>query len=124
MSVRVVLPGLQLLFHNMTFKLGVSALLAPFPQKTKTKVRREATMTENSQQAPQIDPQDQKEGYVPFIVHKGNHRILMYVQEGMPIFAAFDAALDITVHIREVYRAQVNKAIAEQAKSEGVASKD
>jgi hypothetical protein len=65
----------------------------------------------------QLDPKDQKEGYVPFIVHKGAHRILMYIQEGMPLFAGYDAALDIAVHLREVYRTQVQKALDEQNKA-------
>ena len=69
---------------------------------------------QDQNQTSQIDPQDQKDGYVPFIVSKGNHRILMYIQEGTPLYAAYDAALDITVHIREVYRQQVQKAMEEQ----------
>jgi len=62
----------------------------------------------------QMDPKDIKEGYVPFIVHKGTHRICMYIQEGMPLFAAYDAAFDIAVHIRGIYREQVERALAEQ----------
>ena len=65
----------------------------------------------------QIDPKDLKEGYVPFIVQKGTQRILMYIETGMPLFAAYDAALDIAVHIRDVYRTQVQKALDEQDKS-------
>jgi hypothetical protein len=65
-------------------------------------------------QLTQMDPKDVKEGYVPFIVQKGNHRILMYIELGMPLFAAYDAALDIAVHIRDLYRQQIEKAIAEQ----------
>ncbi len=68
---------------------------------------------ENTNQ-PQIDPKDLKEGYVPFIVHKGPHRILMYMELGMPLFAGYDAALDIAMHVRDVYRAQVQKALEEQ----------
>lgn len=69
---------------------------------------------QDQNQAAQIDQADQKDGYVPFIVNKGNHRILVYIQEGTPLFAAYDAALDITVHIREVYRQQVQRAMEEQ----------
>lgn len=61
-----------------------------------------------------IDQKDEKDGYVPFIVYKGNHRILMYIEVGMPLFSAYDAAFDITVHIRNVYKQQVEKALAEQ----------
>ncbi len=72
---------------------------------------------EASQPSNQFDPKDQKEGYVPFIVYKGTHRILMYIQEGMPLFAGYDAALDIAMHIRDIYRTQVQKAMDEQNKA-------
>lgn len=70
------------------------------------------------QQAGQMDPKDMKDGYVPFIVHKGEHKILVYIQEGMPLYAAFDGALDIAVHIREIYREQVQKALNESEKKD------
>jgi hypothetical protein len=36
----------------------------------------------------------------------------------MPLFAAYDAALDIAMHIRDVYRNQVEKALQEQNKAQ------
>lgn len=102
---------------KMNGVLNVGTLLSPY--KRMKRKRKERTMENKPQEgALQLDPKDQKEGYVPFIVNKGTHRILMYIQEGMPLFAAYDAALDITVHIREVYRAHVQKAINDQQQAD------
>ncbi|MDX1532862.1 MAG: hypothetical protein R3230_01495 [Nitrosopumilaceae archaeon] len=57
-----------------------------------------------------------KEGYAHLVVTKNDKKMLVYIQKDMPLNVAFDAAFDVSVHLREVYKDQLKKAMEENSK--------
>ncbi len=59
----------------------------------------------------------EKEGYAYLVVEKDGKKFIVYIEKNMPLNVAFDAALDVSIHLREVYKKQIEKMIKAKEKS-------